>query len=60
MLSVILSIGVDGCETWSVALRKEHWLGVSENRVLRKIFAAKREDVTRYLRKLHNEELRGL
>jgi hypothetical protein len=27
-----------GCETWSLALREEHKLRVSENRVLRRIF----------------------
>jgi hypothetical protein len=35
-------------------------LGVSENRVLRKIFRFKREEVTRGWRKLYNEELHGL
>jgi hypothetical protein len=31
-----------------------------ENRVLRRIFGPKRDEVTREWRKLHNEELRGL
>jgi hypothetical protein len=31
-----------------------------ENRVLRKIFGPKRDEVTGELRKLHNEELRDL
>jgi hypothetical protein len=31
-----------------------------ENRVLRKIFGPKRDDVTREWRKLYNEELNGL
>ena len=31
--------------------------GVSENRVLRRKFGSKREDVTGEWRKLHNEEL---
>jgi hypothetical protein len=31
-----------------------------ENRVLRKIFGPKRDEVTREWRKLHNEELRDL
>jgi hypothetical protein len=46
-----------GCETWSHALRDENRLRVFENRVLRKIFVLKRDEVTRQWRKLHNEEL---
>jgi hypothetical protein len=37
--------------------REERRLRVSENRVLRKIFGPKREEVTGEQRKLHNEEL---
>jgi hypothetical protein len=33
---------------------------VFENRVLRKIFGSKRDEVTEEWRKLHNEELRDL
>jgi hypothetical protein len=33
-----------GCETWSLTLKKEHGLSVSENRVLRRIFGPKREE----------------
>jgi hypothetical protein len=35
-----------GCETWSLTLREEHRLRVSENRVLRRIFGPKRDEVT--------------
>jgi hypothetical protein len=35
-----------GCETWSLTLREEHRLGVFENRVLRRIFGPKRDEVT--------------
>jgi len=49
-----------GCETWSVTLREEHWLRVYENRVLRKLFALKWDEVTGEWRKLHNEELNDL
>jgi hypothetical protein len=49
-----------GCETWSLTLRKERRLRVSENRVLRRIFGRKRDKVTGEWRKLHNEELNGL
>jgi hypothetical protein len=34
-----------GCETWSLVLREEHGLRVFENRVLRRIFEPKREEV---------------
>jgi hypothetical protein len=45
-----------GCETWSLTLSEEHRLGVFENRVLRRIFGLKRDEVTGEWRKLHNEE----
>jgi len=51
---------VHGCETWSLTLREERRLRVSENRVSRKIFGHKRDKVTREWRKLHNEELNDL
>jgi len=47
------------CETWSLTLREEHRLRVSENRALR-IFGPKRDEVTGEWRKLHNEELNVL
>ena len=34
-----------GCETWSLTLREEHRLRVFENKVLRKIFRAKRDEI---------------
>jgi hypothetical protein len=34
-----------GCETWSLTLREEHRLSVFENRVLRRIFGPKRDEV---------------
>jgi hypothetical protein len=43
-----------------VTLRKGHRLGVVENKVLRRIFGAKRDEVTGGWRKLHNKELHGL
>jgi hypothetical protein len=49
---------VYGCETWSLTLREEHRLRVFENRVLRRIFGLKRDEMTGEWRKLHNEELR--
>jgi hypothetical protein len=44
-------------ETLSLTLREEHRLRVTENRVLRRIFGPKRDEVTGGCRKLHNEEL---
>jgi len=44
-----------GCETLSLTLRKERRLRVFENRVLRRIFEPKRNEVTGEWRKLHEE-----
>jgi hypothetical protein len=49
-----------GCENWSLTLREERRLWVFENRVLRRIFGSKRDEVTGEWRKLHNEELHDL
>jgi hypothetical protein len=49
-----------GFETWSLTLWEEHRLRVFENRVLRRLFGLKRDEVTGEWRKLHNEELRDL
>jgi len=45
---------------WSLTLREERRLRVSENRVLRSVFGPKRDEVTGEWRKLHNEELNDL
>ena len=50
----------NGYETWSLTLREERRLRVFENRVLRRIFGPKRDEVTGEWRKLHNEELNDL
>jgi hypothetical protein len=49
-----------GCETWSLILREEQRLRVFENKVLRRIFGPKREEMLGGWRKLHNEELHNL
>jgi hypothetical protein len=49
-----------GCETWSLTLREDYTLRVFENRVLRRIFGPRRDEVTRDWRKLHNEKLNKL
>ena len=41
-------------------LREERRMRVFENRVLRRIFGPKRDEVTREWRKLHDEELNDL
>jgi hypothetical protein len=43
--TIILTIVLCGCETWSLTLREEHRLRVFENRVLRRIFGPKRDEV---------------
>jgi hypothetical protein len=58
--TIILPVVLYGCETLSLTLREEHKLRVFENRVLRRIFGPKRDEVTGGWRKLHNEELHGL
>jgi hypothetical protein len=49
-----------GCETWSLTLREERRLRVFENRVLRRVFGPKRDEMKGEWRKLHNEELNDL
>jgi len=49
-----------GCKTWFLTLREGHRLRVFENRVLRRIFGPKMDEVTGEWRKLHNEELNVL
>ena len=44
---IILPVVLCGCETWSLTLREEHRLRVSENKVLRRICGPKRDEVTR-------------
>ena len=48
------------CETWSLSSWEERTLEVSENRVLKRIFGPKKNEVTGEWRKLHNEELNNL
>ena len=58
--TIILPVVLYGCETWSFTLREERRLKMFENRVLRRIFGPKRDEVTGECRKLHNEELNDL
>jgi hypothetical protein len=58
--TIILPVVLYGCETWSLLLREEHRLRVFENRVLRRIFGPKRDEVMGERRKFHNGELHNL
>jgi hypothetical protein len=58
--TINLPVVLHGCETWSLTLREKHRLRVFENRVLRRTFGLKRDEVTGDWRKMHNEELHNL
>jgi hypothetical protein len=58
--TIILPVVLYACETWSLTLREEHRLRVFENRVLRRIFGPKRNEVMGELKKVHNGELHNL
>jgi len=58
--TIILPVVLYGCETWSLTLREERKLRVFENMVLRRIFEPRRDEVTRELRRLHDDELKDL
>jgi len=53
--TIILPVVLYGCDTWSLTLKEERRLRVFENRVLRRVFGPKRDEVTGEWRKLHNE-----
>jgi hypothetical protein len=55
-----LPVVLYGYEAWSLTLREECRLKVFENRVLRRVFEPRRDEVTGKWRKLHNEELSDL
>jgi hypothetical protein len=48
------------CETWSLTLREEYRLSVSENRVLRKTLGSKMKEVKGDWRKLHDDKPHNL
>jgi hypothetical protein len=45
------------CKTWFLTLREEYKLRVIENRMIKRLFGTKMEEVTGIWRKLHNDEL---
>jgi hypothetical protein len=56
--TIILPVVLFGHETWFLTLRERNETRVFENRVLRRMFGPKRDEVTGEWRKLHNEEFR--
>jgi len=58
--NTVLSVVLYGCETWSLTLRKGRRLRVFENRVLRRVFGTKMDELTGEWRKLHIEKLNDL
>ena len=60
MFCLVLPVVLYGCESWSITLREERRRRVFENRMLRRVYGHKRDEVTGEWRKLHNEELSGL
>jgi hypothetical protein len=58
--TIILPVVLYVCETWSLNLGEKHRLRVFENRVLRRIFRPKRDEVMGDWSKLHNNELHDL
>ena len=58
--TIILPEVVYGYETWLLTMREERRLRVFQNRVMRRIFGPKRDEVISKWRKLHNEELNNL
>jgi len=57
---IIVPVVLYGCETWLLTWRENRRLKLFENRVLRRIFGPKRDEVTREWRKLHKEGLNDL
>jgi hypothetical protein len=45
-VSITVPVVLYRCKTWSLSLREEHRLRVFENRVLRRIFGPRRDEVT--------------
>ena len=58
--TIIFAVVLYGCETWSLTFREEYRLPFFENRVLRRIFGPKRDEVTGEWRRLLNKELYAL
>jgi hypothetical protein len=59
-ITIIFPVVLYECETWLLTLTEVRRLRVFENRVLRRVFGPKRDQVTGEWKKLHNEELNDL
>jgi hypothetical protein len=58
--TIILRVDLYVCETWSLTLRDEQRVKLLEDRVLRRIFGPKRDEIIEGWRKFHTEELYNL
>jgi hypothetical protein len=58
--TIIILVVLYGCETWSLTLKEEPSLGVSEKSVTRNIYGPKGGEVKAGWRRLHNEEVYDL
>jgi hypothetical protein len=58
--TISLPVVLNGYEAWSLILREKSRMRVFENRVWRRVFGSKRDEVIGEWRKLHNEELNEL
>jgi hypothetical protein len=58
--TIILPVVLYGCETWSLTWKEECMLRIFKNRMLRRIFGPRRDEVTGEWRRLHNKELYAL
>jgi len=58
--TITLPVVLYGCETWSFTMGEEHGLRMFKNRVRRKIFGSRWEEVIGEWRRLHIEEVNEL
>jgi hypothetical protein len=58
--TIVLPVVLHVCETWLLEFREERRLRLFENRMLKKIFVPKRDEVIGEWVKLHEEELNDL
>jgi hypothetical protein len=58
--TMILAVVLCGCETWSLTLREECELGLFVNKILRRMFEPKRDEMIGEWRMLHSGELHNL
>jgi hypothetical protein len=58
--NMIFAAVIYGCEIWSLTLREKYRLRMFENRLLRKIFGWKRDNVTGEWRELHRKKLQDM